>query len=101
MPDKFRKLCFTLRKYDHTPTQWLKLDDIAKRFYCSSMRAAFTEFQLCSGNDLTTTLGRKVSSLPYLLSHPDATKHLVQYTNATKRLREIFGEVPTPHINQS
>lgn len=91
MPDKFHKLCFTLRKYDHTPTQWLKLDDIAKRFYCDSMRAAFTEFQLCLGNDLTTTLGRKVSSLPYLLSHPDATK----------RLREIFGEVPTPHINQS
>ncbi|KAG2737409.1 hypothetical protein P692DRAFT_20709725, partial [Suillus brevipes Sb2] len=62
MRDKFRTLCFTLRKYGHAPTQWLKLDDVARRFYCNSMRADFPEFQLCSGSWKSMTFGSEYYS---------------------------------------
>jgi hypothetical protein len=45
---------------------------------------------------LTYALGRKSSSLPYLLSDADATPHLVKYINGTQRLKATYGEVPLP-----
>ncbi|KAJ8588234.1 hypothetical protein M405DRAFT_264463 [Rhizopogon salebrosus TDB-379] len=45
---------------------------------------------------LTCALGRKASSLPYLLSDPDATPHLVRYINGTRRLKATYGEIPLP-----
>jgi hypothetical protein len=47
----------------------------------------------------TSVLSRKASFLPFLLSDPDATPHLVRYINGTKRLKATYGEVrlPTKH----
>jgi hypothetical protein len=41
-------------------------------------------------------LGCRAMSISFLLSDPDAMPHLVQYVNATGRLRSTFGEVPLP-----
>ncbi|OJA12298.1 hypothetical protein AZE42_08736, partial [Rhizopogon vesiculosus] len=40
---------------------------------------------------------RKASSISYLLTDPNATPILVQYINASGRLKTTFGEVPLPH----
>ncbi|KAG2036498.1 hypothetical protein BDR03DRAFT_866086, partial [Suillus americanus] len=45
---------------------------------------------------LICSLGRKASSLPFLLSDSNATPHLVCFVNMTRRLRQTFGEVPLP-----
>ncbi|KAJ8590796.1 hypothetical protein M405DRAFT_815432 [Rhizopogon salebrosus TDB-379] len=45
---------------------------------------------------LTIALGRKASSLPFLLANADAIPHLVRYINATLRLKATFGEVKMP-----
>ncbi|OAX31072.1 hypothetical protein K503DRAFT_704273 [Rhizopogon vinicolor AM-OR11-026] len=45
---------------------------------------------------LINTLGRKASSIPFLLTDTNATPHLVQYINASGRLKTTFGEVPLP-----
>ncbi|KAG2064937.1 hypothetical protein BDR04DRAFT_1020718, partial [Suillus decipiens] len=45
---------------------------------------------------LTSTLGRKASSLSFLLSDSNATPHLTRFVNTTGRLRQTFGEVPLP-----
>ncbi|KAG2356879.1 hypothetical protein BDR07DRAFT_1299237 [Suillus spraguei] len=45
---------------------------------------------------LVCSLGCKDSSLPFLLSDPSATPHLVHFINTTGRLRQTFGEVPLP-----
>ncbi|KAG2063074.1 hypothetical protein BDR04DRAFT_945581, partial [Suillus decipiens] len=42
---------------------------------------------------LRCSLGRKASSLPYLLSDPNATPHLVRFINGTGRFKQTFGEV--------
>ncbi|KAG2062887.1 hypothetical protein BDR04DRAFT_1164515 [Suillus decipiens] len=39
---------------------------------------------------LACALGRKATSLPYLLPDSEATPHLVKYVNATGRLRPTF-----------
>jgi hypothetical protein len=46
---------------------------------------------------LSCALGRKASSLPYLLSNPRAIPHLVRFINAMGRLRQTFGVVPLPN----
>ncbi|OJA19689.1 hypothetical protein AZE42_13476 [Rhizopogon vesiculosus] len=45
---------------------------------------------------LTNTLGRKASSLPFLLTNIDAIHHLIRFINATKRFKTTFGEVKMP-----
>jgi hypothetical protein len=45
---------------------------------------------------LTTALGRKASSLPFILTNIDAIHHLVRFINATKRFKTTFGEVKMP-----
>jgi poly-D-alanine transfer protein DltD len=45
---------------------------------------------------LTIALGRKASSLPFLLANAAAIPHLVRYINATQRLKATFGEVKMP-----
>jgi len=45
---------------------------------------------------LVNALGRKASSISYLLTDPNATPHLVQYVNASGRLKTTLGEVPLP-----
>ncbi|KAG2051098.1 hypothetical protein BDR06DRAFT_959268 [Suillus hirtellus] len=47
---------------------------------------------------MTCALGRNATSLPFLLSDPAATPHLVRYINATGRMRTTFGEVPLPRV---
>ena len=37
-------------------------------------------------------LGRKASSLPFLLTDPYAMKHFLQYVNSTGRLKSTFGD---------
>ncbi|KAG2340462.1 hypothetical protein BDR05DRAFT_889759, partial [Suillus weaverae] len=44
-------------------------------------------------HSLTCALGRKAMSIPFLLSDPDATPHLIRFINATGRLKDTFGEV--------
>lgn len=43
---------------------------------------------------LTCALGRKASSIPFLLTNPEATQYLVRFVNAGRRLKSILGEVP-------
>jgi hypothetical protein len=45
---------------------------------------------------LTIALGRKASSLSFLLTNTDAIHHLVRFINATKRFKTTFGEVKMP-----
>ncbi|KAG2346608.1 hypothetical protein BDR05DRAFT_878287, partial [Suillus weaverae] len=45
---------------------------------------------------LIQALGRKASSLSFLLSDLEATQHLTQYVNATGRLKSTFSEVLLP-----
>ncbi|OAX32738.1 hypothetical protein K503DRAFT_701595, partial [Rhizopogon vinicolor AM-OR11-026] len=45
---------------------------------------------------LTTALGRKASSLPFLLTDINAIPHLVRFINATKRFKTTLGEVKMP-----
>ncbi|KAG2125711.1 hypothetical protein DEU56DRAFT_714724, partial [Suillus clintonianus] len=40
---------------------------------------------------LVRALGRKATSIPYLLTDSEATPHLVQYINATGRMKTTFG----------
>ncbi|KAG2363999.1 hypothetical protein BDR07DRAFT_1280805, partial [Suillus spraguei] len=47
---------------------------------------------------LIGALGRKATSIPFLLTKPEATPHLVKYINATGRLKTTFGEVRLPRI---
>ncbi|KAG2156411.1 hypothetical protein DEU56DRAFT_700514, partial [Suillus clintonianus] len=42
---------------------------------------------------LIQALGRKATSIPFLLTNEDATPHLVPYINATGRFKTTFGEV--------
>ncbi|KAG2063419.1 hypothetical protein BDR04DRAFT_1131099 [Suillus decipiens] len=37
------------------------------------------------------------SSLPFILTDPNATPHLVRFINATGRLKATLGEIPLPH----
>jgi hypothetical protein len=48
-------------------------------------------------NILINVLGRKASSISYLLTDPNATPHLVRYVNVSGRLKTTPGEVPLPH----
>ncbi|KAJ8594485.1 hypothetical protein M405DRAFT_729715, partial [Rhizopogon salebrosus TDB-379] len=52
-------------------------------------------------HQLGRALGRKTTSIPYLLTDPEATTHLVRYINSTRRLKGIFGEVPLPTTRQN
>ncbi|OJA18739.1 hypothetical protein AZE42_12536 [Rhizopogon vesiculosus] len=45
---------------------------------------------------LTNALGRKASSISFLLTDPNATPHLVRYINASGRFKTTLGEVPLP-----
>ncbi|KAG2066813.1 hypothetical protein BDR04DRAFT_1029051, partial [Suillus decipiens] len=45
---------------------------------------------------LINALGHKAMSIPFLLSSLEATPHLVQYVNTTRRMNATFGEVPPP-----
>ncbi|KAG1841901.1 hypothetical protein DFJ58DRAFT_718084 [Suillus subalutaceus] len=47
---------------------------------------------------LATALGRRASSIQFLLSESEATHSLVEFINATGRLRATLSEVPTPRI---
>lgn len=47
-------------------------------------------------HSLRTALGRKASSLSFLLTDSSATPHVVKYINATGRLKAILGEIPLP-----
>ena len=44
-------------------------------------------------------LGRLADNIPYLLTNPEAIKPLIQYVNATGRLKNTFGN-PHPHTTQ-
>lgn len=50
----------------------------------------------CERHILTAALGRRASSTQFLLTDPLATPHLIQYVNATGRMRTVLGEIPTP-----
>jgi hypothetical protein len=45
---------------------------------------------------LAGALGRKATSISFLLTDPIATPHLVQFVNASRRMRGTFGEIPLP-----
>ncbi|KAJ8594938.1 hypothetical protein M405DRAFT_728948 [Rhizopogon salebrosus TDB-379] len=45
---------------------------------------------------LAGALGRKSTSISFLLADPTATPHLVKFINASGRLKGTFGEVPIP-----
>jgi hypothetical protein len=45
---------------------------------------------------LAGALGRKPTSISFLLTDPIATPHLVQFVNASGRMRGTFGEIPLP-----
>ncbi|KIK33071.1 hypothetical protein CY34DRAFT_100305 [Suillus luteus UH-Slu-Lm8-n1] len=45
---------------------------------------------------LSRKLGRKASSLPFLLTDPSAMEHFLRYVNSTGRLKSSFGEVLLP-----
>lgn len=45
---------------------------------------------------LAGTLGRKATSISFLLTDPIATPHLIQFINASGRMRETLGEIPLP-----
>jgi hypothetical protein len=47
---------------------------------------------------MTCALGCRATSIPFLLSDPDATPHLVHYVNTTGKMKTTFGEVPLPHL---
>jgi hypothetical protein len=42
---------------------------------------------------MINALGRKATSIPYLLTDEAAIPHLTRYVNATGRLKSIFGEI--------
>ncbi|KAG3230000.1 hypothetical protein P692DRAFT_20702692, partial [Suillus brevipes Sb2] len=42
---------------------------------------------------LQRKLGRKATSLPYLLTNPKAVEHFLRYVNSTGRLKNTFGDV--------
>ncbi|KAJ8585129.1 hypothetical protein M405DRAFT_705079, partial [Rhizopogon salebrosus TDB-379] len=44
-------------------------------------------------HQLSRALERKATSIPYFLTDPEATPHLVRYINSTRRPKETFGEV--------
>jgi hypothetical protein len=46
---------------------------------------------------LVRALGRKATSIQYLLTDPDATAHLVSFVNSTGRFRPTLGEISLPH----
>ncbi|KAG2043553.1 hypothetical protein BDR03DRAFT_941697 [Suillus americanus] len=48
-------------------------------------------------HSMMNALGCQASSLPFLLTNPNAAPHLVEYVNATGRMRSVLGEVPLPH----
>ncbi|KAG1773719.1 hypothetical protein EV702DRAFT_975753 [Suillus placidus] len=50
---------------------------------------------LCECHALSVALGRKATSLPYLLMKENAILHLVSYVNSTKQLKTTFGELST------
>lgn len=41
-------------------------------------------------------LGRKSTSLPFLLTDPTAMEHFLRYVNSTGRLKPTFGDVTLP-----
>ncbi|KAG2739627.1 hypothetical protein P692DRAFT_20639953, partial [Suillus brevipes Sb2] len=41
-------------------------------------------------------IGRKSTSLPFLLTDPAATEHFLRYVNSTGRLKPTFGDVTLP-----
>lgn len=45
---------------------------------------------------LIQSLGRKATSISFLLTDEAAVPHLIRYVNATGRLKAVFGEVPFP-----
>ncbi|KIK34519.1 hypothetical protein CY34DRAFT_97847 [Suillus luteus UH-Slu-Lm8-n1] len=45
---------------------------------------------------LIQALGRKATSISFLLTDVEAIPHLIRYINATGRLKATFGEVPLP-----
>jgi hypothetical protein len=45
---------------------------------------------------LADVLGRKATSISFLLTDPIATPHLVQFINASGRLKGTFSEIPLP-----
>ncbi|KIK37492.1 hypothetical protein CY34DRAFT_92642 [Suillus luteus UH-Slu-Lm8-n1] len=42
---------------------------------------------------LHSALGRDASSIPYLLTKPEAIPHLIKLINSTRRFKTTFGEV--------
>ncbi|KAG2062701.1 hypothetical protein BDR04DRAFT_1039909, partial [Suillus decipiens] len=51
----------------------------------------------CEYHSLMNALGHQASSIPFLLTDPNTTEHLVKFINATGRLRSVLGEVLLPH----
>jgi hypothetical protein len=45
---------------------------------------------------LIQSLGRKATSISFLLTDEAATPHLIRFVNTTGRLKAVFGEVPFP-----
>ncbi|KAG2108753.1 uncharacterized protein F5147DRAFT_836967 [Suillus discolor] len=45
---------------------------------------------------LVSALGRKASSMSYLLTEAEAVPHLTRYLNTMGRLRKTFGDLPLP-----
>ncbi|KAJ8592778.1 hypothetical protein M405DRAFT_812199 [Rhizopogon salebrosus TDB-379] len=47
----------------------------------------------CERHILACALRRNATSLPFLLSNPNATEHFLRYVNSTGRLKPTFGDV--------
>jgi hypothetical protein len=47
-------------------------------------------------HSLIQALGRKATSIPFLLMNEEAIPHLIRFINATGRMITVFGEVPFP-----
>ncbi|KAG2061161.1 hypothetical protein BDR06DRAFT_871483 [Suillus hirtellus] len=47
-------------------------------------------------HQLSNALGCQATSLPYILTDPTATPHLIKYINATGRMKAILGEILLP-----
>ncbi|KAJ8590431.1 hypothetical protein M405DRAFT_816240 [Rhizopogon salebrosus TDB-379] len=52
-------------------------------------------------HQLGRALGRKATSIPFLLSDSKAMPHLVRYINRIRRLKDTFGEIPLPPAHQN
>ncbi|KAG2051848.1 hypothetical protein BDR06DRAFT_888887 [Suillus hirtellus] len=52
-------------------------------------------------HQLSNALGHQATSLPYILTDPAATPHLIKYINTTGCMKAILGEIPLPRTPAS